>query len=404
MSDVDIAIIGCGVMAEPYLRAAERRGLRVGVVETPGRLAALQERFPALVEATSVDAALAGTDEAWVAPAMELAGRCRPRGVFAFSEEHVLAAAFVQGSFDRPGPGMRASVVSRNKSLQRALLRDPRVGHPYSRIADPLAHLEVSDHPEFPLIIKPLSKSGSDGVQQISNQREWAEVLEHRAAETVLLEEFVDAQEYSWEGLVQGGRIIGSNLTRKTTTGAPDFVEVLHEVGFEHRNQELGASADELAAGALSGLDMRDGIVCVEFRDAGARGLVLMEAMVRMPGDFVVDAISLAQGFDWFEAVIAISLGEPLEIPVQRGPGYAAVFYLVAPTAGELRSLDLDPLRAIEGVAEARSRFELGSVVRPPQSSADRLGSVLFSATSASRLERAAEQVRSAADGLVDVG
>lgn len=55
MTEIDLMLVGCGVMAERYLVAAEKRQLNLAVVETPVRLEALRERFPGIKETEAIE-------------------------------------------------------------------------------------------------------------------------------------------------------------------------------------------------------------------------------------------------------------------------------------------------------------------------------------------------------------
>ncbi|MDQ0424642.1 ATP-grasp domain-containing protein [Cellulomonas iranensis] len=374
-----VLMVGCGVMGEPYLRAAARRGLRVALVETAARAATLAREHACVVATEEVPDGVAASDVAWVRPALALAERMRPVAVLPFAEHQVVAAAAVQRVLGLPGTGLDAALVSRDKSLQRALLRSADVGHPRSVVAAPLASFTDLDEIGLPVVVKALSSSGSDGVELVRDAAGWRDVVARRGAEPVLLEQYVTAQEYSWEAVVQHGQVRVDNVTRKTTTGPPEFVELAHEVAFGRRDPVLAAAARDLGAAVVRGMGMQDGIVSVEFRyDDGHDVPVLMEAMVRMPGDHIVDAICVAAGFDWFDAVLGVLLGEELVVPADAVARESAVVYAVAPQEGVLQGTGFDAVAALPGVRSARQRIPDGAQVRPPRSSADRLGAVLL--------------------------
>lgn len=199
----------------------------------------------------------------------------------------------------------------------------------------------------------------------------------------VLVEEFVDGPEYSWEALVAHGEVIFSSLTRKETTGPPQFVETLHEVAHGRRDPELLAGADALGDRVAEALGVREALMCVEFRRT-AQGLVPMEAMVRMAGDHIVECTSLACDVDLLEAHLRVAAGaSPAEVRARmpaldaaggkRQQEVASVF-CVAEADGVLAELDLAALDDCAGVLRHGVRMRAGMPVRAARSSADRLG------------------------------
>jgi biotin carboxylase len=369
-----ILLVGAGVMAEGYLRAAEVAGLAVVVVETPARCSVLRERFPGIVDGEPVDPDAAARDEAWVAPAMALAARVTPAAVLAFAEQHVLAAALVQHRLGLPGPGLDAATVSRNKALQRTEFARAALPQPEFHFVPALAATEQWALTRLPVVVKPLSLQGSAGVERIGTSAEWYDAVARRGSEGALLvEQYVDGPEYSVELLVRAGVVLFTNVTRKVTTGPPHFVELVHEAGPGAAGPALSAAAEVLARGVVAALRVHTGIVHLEFRDTGT-GLTIMEVAVRTPGDHIMEIISRAHGIDLFAACISLALGEHPTLSVTDGPPRsAASVFLSADAAGTLAELDLSAWADLPGMVRFDARLAPGAAVRPAESSGDRL-------------------------------
>lgn len=403
----ELILIGCGVMAEPYLAAAGRLGVRVAVVETPDRLIHLREEWPlADAEPLTMD----GTqDVSWVGPAQRLAERVARRaenwGCIAFSEPHVLAAALVQDAHGLPGPGLRAALVSRNKALQRALL-DGLVGQPLFKLCATVRDGEEWLRRHGAGVVKPLDGMGSSGVERVSGPEDIDDMLRRRGDDgPVLCEAYVAAQEYSLEAFVVDGELRLATLTHKTTADQTNFVEVAHRVAYEQEEPAVAASARATLETVVARLGVQTGIVCMEFRYEHDRPVV-METMVRMPGDHILETVSRAHRYDVFAAHINAALGRP-DAAVSdfrgrrdRGPEpdaarYAACF-LVAPGEGELQQIDLADLEEAGHVVRWGARFQRGDRVRPALSSADRVAYAILRAPDAPALSRVLESALAA--------
>jgi biotin carboxylase len=386
MAEPELLQVGIGIMGTPYIAAARGLGARIRLIETEPHLSRL---------AGEVDEAVAapGTaDEAWAAAACAAAARRRPDGVLAAGERHVIAAALVQDELGLPGPGLRAAVISRNKGLQRARLAQAGVPQPEHVVVDDLSAARDWALVRLPVVVKPLSSSGSAGVELVPDVVAFDRAAACRAGR-LAVEAMVSGPEYSYEGLISAGHVVYGNVTEKETLGPPGFVEVCHRPG--HRF-EPGAQqqVDELVAQVVAGLGMSSGIVHLEFRHAPA-GPVLIEVAVRTPGDYLMDAISLTAGFDLYRAVVSLALDLPLDIPATTEPVAFTATWMVTAEPGRIVAVDgLDEVRRHPGVVRAQLRRQVGDLVAPLRSSLDRVGHVLIRARTAAERDATLAFVR----------
>ncbi|MEU0099218.1 ATP-grasp domain-containing protein [Streptomyces sp. NPDC006267] len=394
-----VVLVGAGVMAEGYLRAAQRLDLRVGLVETAARHAELAPRFPCVVDFEPVEG-VAARDEAWLPPAMALAGRLAPDAVLGFAEPHVLATAILQHRLDVPGPGLDAATVSRNKALQRGEFHRAGLPQPGHRHTVRLSDASGRALERLPVVVKPVSMQGSVGVERIDTPEQWQDAVRRRDDEgPLLVESYVEGPEYSVEALVRDGEVLFTNLTRKETTGAPFFVELFHEAGHGARQPVLRKAADELCRGVVTALGLRTGIAHLEFRARADDDLVIMEVAVRTPGDHIMEITSLAHDFDMYEACLRLALGEQPHLPpAERGPVRSAgSLFLGAGRAGVLAALDLTDWETREGVVRHAARLAPGTAVRPAENSGDRLAYAVLTSSGPSELTALAARLKDTA-------
>ncbi|MFJ6889581.1 ATP-grasp domain-containing protein [Streptomyces californicus] len=400
-----VLLVGAGVMAEGYLHAAQALGLRVGVVETPTRRAVLADRFPCLVDFEPVDEAAAARDESWLAPATTLAARLRPDAVLGFAEPHVLATAMVQHRLGLPGPGLDAATVSRNKALQRAEFGRTGLPQPAHRHTRRLSEATDWALERLPVVVKPVSSQGSQGVERVGTPADWADAVARRNTEgPLLVERYVEGQEYSVEALVHRGRVLFTNLTRKETTGPPHFVELLHEAGYGTDRPVLRKAAEELCRGVVAALGMVTGVAHLEFRALADGEPVIMEVAVRTPGDHIMELVGRAHRFDVFGALLLLALGEEPAVPDGHHPVRSAgSLFLSSTGSGTLAALDLSGWADRPDVARYDARLAPGARVRPAEDSGDRLAwAVLDCATPDALRALAAELVNGAVVDLTD--
>lgn len=389
-----IALVGVGLMGRPYLLAARKQGFAVHVVEAESWSDALQDqvdvhRIPALgADGWSVD-------EMWALGGYAMARDGGIDGILAFTEPQVLAAALVADRLGLPGPSLHASVLSRNKALQRACFAAHDQPQPeFTVVADHDRAISWAT-PRLPVVVKPLSSFGSAGVEQVSDADTLREVLTRRKPEKLLLEKAVDGPEFSWEGFVRDGEILFGNITAKETTGPPRFVEIAHRSGHRFDERTEGA-VRRLTEDVVRCAGIRTGMVHLEFR-VTAQGPVIMEVAVRTPGDFILDLVAATYAFDPYAATMQLALGVPPELPDSAEPkSYAAAWFPICPPGTVTAITGFETLLTHPLVSRAGMYVRVGDVVEPLHSSFQRAGYVLIKAPSPEKREEALATVREA--------
>jgi biotin carboxylase len=383
----DLLFVGVGRMGRPYVEAAHRMGLRPRAIEFGTRADAAAE----VVD--EVHTARGGLDELVAEAAFAATTDRTPAGVVAFSEEHVMGAALLHEAFDLPGPSLHASVLSRNKALQRGCFAAARLPQPDYLVTDDLRAAETWAGPRLPVVVKPLTSSGSKGVELVPDLEAYRELCARRGEEgRLLVEAAVSGPEFSWEALVVDGAVRYSNVTAKETTGPPHFVEVAHRTAAD-LVAGTAAQVERLAAGVVAALRFRTGLVHLEFRITDS-GPAIMEVAVRTPGDFIMDILTLTYGFDWFEMTVRLAMGQTLpELPC-RPQAFAASYFPVARPGRVSGVAGLDEVRAHPCVVQADVKVGEGDVIPPLRSSAGRVGSVVLVAPTRAEREAALGFVR----------
>lgn len=376
----DLLLVGVGRMGRPYIAAARRLGVHVRGIEFGARAVAVEGLLD------NVHVARGGLDELLAEAAYAVAMDKAPDAVVAFSEEHVMGAALLQDALGLPGPSLHASVLSRNKALQRARFSAEGLSQPDYLVTEHLHDAEDWAAAHLPVIIKPLSSTGSSGVELVPDLAGYRAAADRRSHEgRLLVEEAVQGPEFSWEGLVRDGEVWFSNVTEKDTTGPPHFVEVVHRAAAD-LNETVTAQVGSLGHGVIAALGFRTGLVHLEFRIAET-GPTIMEVAVRTPGDYIMDILGLTYGFDWFEMTLRLALGLPLPAPPSGPCRYAASFLLVVRPGRVTSVTGLAEVLSHPGVVAAEVKVVPGDVIAPVQSSTGRVGSVIISAETRSEQE-----------------
>ncbi|MCW3842434.1 ATP-grasp domain-containing protein [Micromonospora yasonensis] len=309
-----------------------------------------------------------------------------------------------------PNAGTAAADVFADKHRMRLLAGDAGLANPaYELVDDPARAEEFARRHGGRCVLKPTRRSGSLGVQLVTDPAEiasvWAasaappepdEATERGLPTEVLVEQLLAGSEHSVELLVADGETIFANVTDKRIVGGRYPVESGHTVPSalpEPTRRALREAAVRLAeaAGFRSGMLHSEWIL--------ADGVpTLVECAGRMPGDMITALISIAYEWDFIEAYLRVLRGERPTAPPARPTGATAVEFLVAPPG---RVTAVDGRRAalrVAGVLDVQVDVTVGATVPEVISSAHRSGHVLAwggdPAEAEGAARKAADQIR----------
>ena len=243
--------------------------------------------------------------------------------------------AYIAEQMGLAGNSYEAALRAHDKHLMREVFRDAQIPSPgFVCISKEVRGLEVRGLEvsglavrglELPLIVKPSDRSGSLGVQKIERWEDLEPAVKEAQrvslAGEALIEEFIEGREISVEMISCEGVHYALQITDKTTTEAPHFVELAH-----HQPSSLPADMQEKIFGitrkALDALGITSGASHSEYKITKEGRIVVMEIGGRMGGDFIgSDLVRLSTGYDFLEGVIRVALGEivhPEPKPIAR--------------------------------------------------------------------------------------
>lgn len=152
--------------------------------------------------------------------------------IFSFSEYSQAAAAHIAEALSLPSNcNVEAISVTRDKAAMRELLRNCDVPVVESKlVSNSQCILTFAELVGYPIILKPRSGAGSEGIYFLSGNQHVESALSHcqLVSEQVLAEKFINGKEYSVETLSYNGEHRVVVITEKYTSEAPHFVEKAH--------------------------------------------------------------------------------------------------------------------------------------------------------------------------------
>jgi biotin carboxylase len=222
-----------------------------------------------------------------------------------------------------------SALISTNKLEMRKALS--KAGCSIPNFAEVLTEDFIVEGFDFPLIVKPIDRSGSRGISKVNFEKDLINAVKYAKEESfskgVIIEEYIEGLEVSVESISWEGNHEIIVITDKVTTGSPHFVELAH-----HQPSELPDSIQELikqeTLKCLDALDIKYGASHSEFKIKGDGKVYVIEVGARMGGDFIgSNMVELSTGFDYLKATTNIALNK-YEKPSILFRKYSGVYFL----------------------------------------------------------------------------
>lgn len=254
-----------------------------------------------------------------------------------------------------------------------------------------IAKSEEADDLYYPLIVKPRDNSGSRGVKLCRNKEElqeaMQEALQYSHLDTVLVEEYIEGQEYSIEGLHYNGKSEVIQFTEKTTTEFPYNVELAHKQPAnltENQKNDIRELVSKIAS-------------CMHFENCPShtelkineRGVFIIETSPRLGGDYITSTlVPLSTGINMEDQLLNISLGEKVDTQTGRVEKASGVCFFCLPE-GVVKRIDpqINEVASWPGVYSFELKLKEGDEVHQITSSLNRYGEVIVKGENGSIVE-----------------
>lgn len=264
----------------------------------------------------------------------------KPDGVVSIASDlAVVTVNYIANAMNLIGNPIEDIKATTNKFIMRERLSESGVKCPkYIKTNKSSIKLEL----EFPVIVKPTDRSGSRGVTKINTENELDEAINRAIGYSLeneaIIEEFIEGQEYSVEYISQNGEHNFLALTRKITTGSPNFVEIGHIQG-ETIDIELLNEIKRVIEKSLNSLNIKNGASHSEIMITRDKKIYIIEIGARMGGDCIgSDLVEISTGINFIKKIIDISVGKDIGNIKLRKDKIAVCRYIF--NEEDLRALD----------------------------------------------------------------
>lgn len=249
---------------------------------------------------------------------------------------------------------------------------------------------EVDDF-EFPVIVKPRDNSGSRGVKLCRSKEELEasmdEAFQVSRLDTVLVEEFIEGQEYSIEGMHYDGKNEVIQFTEKKTTEFPYNVELGHiqPANISDENKQKIREIINMIGVALR-FESCPSHTELKIND---RGIYVIETSPRLGGDYITSTLTpLTTGVNLEDELLRLALGETIH-PQPQNVQYAGVRFFAFEEGRTIKHVpDTNLVRDWPHVKDFSFALKERDQVSRITSSLNRYGHLILQADSRDGLEK----------------
>lgn len=229
----------------------------------------------------------------------------------------------------------------------------------------------------FPVIVKPVDRSGSRGVKKVANMEELNDAVNLAISESfsgqAIIEEFICGREISVECISYEGIHYILQATDKVTTGSPHFVELEHYQP-ARISEDILTKVYSIVKNSLDALHIKYGASHSELKITDDGDIYVIEIGARMGGDFIgSNLVQLSTGYDFLKGVIEIALGD-FTPPLIRNRSYSGVYFLCKET------------ESLKNIIENRDKYPeivdaeiMNPALKKIKCSSDRSGYLIYS-------------------------
>ncbi len=347
----------------------------------------------------------------------------RPSGITSFDCESLSLASFIAVRLGLPFVSAQSVELARNKYLSKRSWIDAGVRCPQAEIVTSArAALQFVERLNRPVVIKPLSGSGSELTFKCDNKYETLSAF--RTIESILpdhpnsrmyhsgmvgghlidtraafeIEEYVEGREYSADFIIEHGKVNLIRIAKKLPARNAAFGSTLAYIVPARLPEEVSEAqlCETLLHGAQA-LAFARALCMVDFivsRDE----IVLLEMTPRPGGDCLPQLVRHSLGLDMFKLALDFAEGVTLPKPEKQSPGQPLVgLRLFADRPGTITGLNTARVLEDTRVREVYLKRSVGHlVVLPPDDYDSRiLGHVIFAPASFHSLETECRELAS---------
>ena len=323
-------------------------------------------------------------------------------GVTTMGSEIPYIVAALSQHLNTPGISPQSAHLATNKYQMKIRLREKNIPLPWFEEITSVDDLkDTISKRGYPLVIKPLDRSGSRGVFLLDKKCDVEDLFNKAKSFSysgrVMAEEFIPGPQVSTETIMYHGKGVTPGFADRNYSSGQFLPQIIENGGWmpSALSQPERKQAEDLVVRASLALGITDGVTKgdVVMTEEGPK---IIEIAARLSGgDFCESLVPLSIGVNYVEAAIRIAIGETPDIDALK-PKFqrTVVNRYFFPKPGRLVRIEgIEDILRQNWVKKLQFWYKVGDMVPPVKSHVDRFGVFVAVGDSRQQVDRRADWV-----------
>lgn len=225
---------------------------------------------------------------------------------------------YINDKLKLSGTGYKSACRSMDKILMKKAFVENNINTALFKIVTSYEDLVNSSiNIGFPVIIKATDSSGSRGITKAENLNElpsaWENSLKVTSKKEIIVEKYLEGIEIGAQALIKNDEVIKVFIHSDETTPPPICVPIGHAIPL-NISKNLENKINVLIKNAVKVIGINNTISNVDLMIVDNEPYII-EIASRMGATCLAENISLYGGFDAYEFIIKLALGEDINLP-----------------------------------------------------------------------------------------
>lgn len=252
---------------------------------------------------------------------------------------------YVVDNLNLLGTKYKAACRSMDKTLMKKYFIQHNVNTAKFHIVTSLEKLKIKSFElGYPVIVKAVDTSGSRGITKVNNENELSNAYQYAKSVTnkseIIVEEYLEGIEIGAQAIVVGKEVTNIFIHSDEVTPPPISVPIGHAMPIE-LTIELEIEIKKLIKKAIEALGIENTISNVDIMIVDNIPYIL-EIGARMGATCLAENISIYGGFNAYEVLIKLALGEEVFIDKNSTKQANAALLLQSNKSGIIKKIDIN--------------------------------------------------------------
>lgn len=329
-----VMILGAGIYQVPLIKKAKELNLETIVVSPKGK-------YPGI----NIADIFVDLDTRDVNAILEKAIKYKINAILTTGTDVATPTiGFVNDKLNLKGTSYSAAAKSMDKILMKKALQDHGVNTATFSVIDNYNDLIFeAEKIGFPVIVKATDSSGSRGITKAENieelQTAWENSRNATSKNDIIIEKYLTGIEIGAQAIIKGDKVVNIFIHSDETTPPPICVPIGHAIPL-NISKKLTLKINDLIENAIKAIGIRDTISNIDIMIVNNEPYII-ELASRMGATCLAENISIFGGFDAYEIILKLALGDNFKISEYKEQANAAIL-LKSEKTGIIKKIDFD--------------------------------------------------------------